>query len=83
MAGLRLITFTTKDRMLDQTERILKRPTARRRDLKNIRNWIQNTGQIAREESGYLWSNDLITVGASDTDTTCLVSNGLIENVII
>jgi hypothetical protein len=53
------------------------------RDITNVRNWISSTGQIMKEETKYLWAEDLGALGVSGEDPTYFALEGPIENAII
>jgi hypothetical protein len=75
--------LTRPDDLVDRTERALKRPAAMERDINNVQNWIQATGQIPREEAAYLWSSDLAALGSSGHDPTYSILEGPIEDAMI
>ncbi|KAI1088280.1 hypothetical protein F5B19DRAFT_433238 [Rostrohypoxylon terebratum] len=71
------------DLSLDRVEKSLQRHAARRRDIENAQRWMQNTGQIPRNEAAYLWQDDLITIGETDEDAASPFLQHLIEDTII
>lgn len=51
------------DTFLDRTRRILACDEPRRTDVKNLRNWVENTSSLAQDETAYLChTQDLLTI---------------------
>ena len=49
--------------MLDRNRRILAFDDPRKRDTTNLRNWVENTSSLARDETAYLLQpKDLLTI---------------------
>ncbi|KAF2184808.1 hypothetical protein K469DRAFT_708576 [Zopfia rhizophila CBS 207.26] len=58
--------LTEYDVMLVQNHRVLSLPSAKQRDLNNLKKWIKGTASISRQESAYLESEeDLINLTGS------------------
>jgi hypothetical protein len=57
--------------------------TACERDVSNLRNWVDTTASIARDETDYLSHNrDLIAAGGSSAEVPTLLQH-LIEDAMI
>ena len=51
------------DTLLDRTHRILAYDGPRKADVKNLRNWVENTSSLAEDETAYLsHAEDLLTL---------------------
>ncbi|KAH7159602.1 CHAT domain-containing protein [Dactylonectria estremocensis] len=51
------------DDFLEKTHRMLSYDSAKSRDVTSLRNWVDGTACLARNESGYLEERDLMTLG--------------------
>jgi hypothetical protein len=60
--------YYSADDLLARTQQALNTRSASERSIQNLQDWVNNSGCISREESKYLWKNDLITVGIGETD---------------
>lgn len=59
----------TTDKLVKQNRRILELETAKDRDVTNLKNWLDDTGCISREETKYLTQqSDLMALGSFETD---------------
>lgn len=51
------------DNFIERTRRVLDWKSAEQRDIRSLRNWLDGTGCIAREEEAYLGhTNDLCSL---------------------
>ncbi|KAL9002055.1 MAG: hypothetical protein Q9180_009992, partial [Flavoplaca navasiana] len=61
--------LTSYDAMLDHDRAILAFENPRKRDLENLRAWVDNKASVAREETAYLFKpQDLMTVSSPRDD---------------
>lgn len=72
-----------QDNLIARTREALRCEAARSRNITNLRNWLGEFGCLAREESAYLWHDDLMSVGPSDPDTVIEAVAGPVEDGII
>ena len=68
--------------MIERNQRIFSMPSASNRDISSLRNWVEYTGSIAREETEFLDQNDILTTSASGNDTLATVEPR-VEDVFI
>ncbi|KAM5386578.1 hypothetical protein ACJZ2D_000541 [Fusarium nematophilum] len=59
------------------------RPAATGLDMTNVRNWVTATGQIPRDEAGYLWATDLAALGMAGQDPTYSTLGALVDRAIV
>ncbi|KAF8851289.1 hypothetical protein BDZ45DRAFT_767132 [Acephala macrosclerotiorum] len=71
------------DNLLGRTREALRCEAASCRNINNLRDWLGEFGCLAREESAYLWHDDLMSVGPSDPDAVLKVVEGPMEDGII
>ena len=68
--------------MLDRNRNILAFNDPRKRDITNLRNWVENTSSLARDETAYLFHpEDLMTI-LSPQDYTLSRLSPLLESVL-
>ncbi|KAJ3577751.1 hypothetical protein NPX13_g2818 [Xylaria arbuscula] len=66
-------TLQDYDQFIERTHRMLSFASAQPRDVESLRNWLGGTGCLAREETEYLTSPELMSLApAVDTATTKL-----------
>jgi len=58
----------TPDALLERNARILHLPAAAERHTASLSNWIEFTGSICRNETGFLQESDLCTIAKSGDD---------------
>lgn len=68
--------------MLDRNRNILAFDNPRKRDITNLRNWVENTSSLAQDETAYLLHpKDLMTI-LSPQDHTLSRLSPLLEGFI-
>lgn len=71
------------DSLLTRTREALNSGSARERDVVNLRDWINSSGCLSREESKYLWKSDLISVTPFEPDSLLQTLSDSVEDSII
>ncbi|KAF3010439.1 hypothetical protein E8E14_000289 [Neopestalotiopsis sp. 37M] len=71
------------DDLLSRTQHALKARSASSRDIRNIRDWIEDHGCISREESKYLWKDDLMSLVPFENDSILDTLAGQVEDCVI
>ena len=79
--ALLIVLFT--DDLIERTRQALSFKSAKDRNELNLRTWIGSFGCISREETKYLWGNDVMSVGPSDPDEFLDTVGSLLEDFII
>ena len=63
------------DGMVEQNRRVMSVPASNERDIQSLRNWVQGTSSLARQETCYLESDDLANItGSTDNAITRMES---------
>ena len=61
------------DDLIRRNSQILALPSASKRDLSSLRNWVETTGSIARDETAFLEEKDVLTTGSSGNDAFAVI----------
>ena len=70
------------DAMLDRTRRVIAFHSPRKRDITNLRNWVENTSSLARDETAYLLQPDDLMAIPSPQDDALSRLSPLLEGLI-
>ncbi|CAH0046003.1 unnamed protein product, partial [Clonostachys solani] len=70
------------DRYLERTNRVLSLCPAQERDVHSLRNWVNGTGSLAREETAYLSSRELVSLAPLGDNATVKLE-AWVENLFI
>ncbi|KAM4057150.1 hypothetical protein HRG_014836 [Hirsutella rhossiliensis] len=72
--------LTDYDALVERNRRVIGFEAASRRDITNLRNWVDGNGCIAREETAYLaQTEDLLSVAVTD-DSAMTWIGALVED---
>ena len=61
------------DDLIKRNFQILALPSATKRDLASLRNWVEATGSIARDETTFLQEKDILTTSNSGNDAFAVI----------
>jgi hypothetical protein len=73
---------TGSDALLERNIRILQLPTATKRNISSLLNWVEGTRSICRKEVRFLHERDLCTAENS-SDNGLAVIESLVERVFV
>lgn len=68
--------------MVGRNAQILGRMPASQRDISSLRNWVNLTGSISRDETTFLEENDMMTASSSGNDALAVIEPK-IEDVFV
>jgi hypothetical protein len=72
-----------QDQYLERTNRVLRLQLAERRDVASLRNWVEATGCLAREETAYLAHQSELVSLAPIVDDTVMQLETWVEKKLI
>ncbi|KAK0706615.1 hypothetical protein B0T26DRAFT_463760 [Lasiosphaeria miniovina] len=76
-------TLAEYDELIERNHRILSLEAAKPRDIFNLQNWVNGNGYMARKETAYLTSHEVLSVAAPDDYAVSwletLVEGGLVR----
>ncbi|KAH8892123.1 hypothetical protein GQ53DRAFT_647011, partial [Thozetella sp. PMI_491] len=77
------VAISDYDSFLDSCEGMMARPLAKSRDVTSLRNWVENTSSLARDETTYLSEKDLFGLGVAGMDKTDHTLQDSLEGALI
>ena len=75
--------MTLEDEYLRRLNYVMSLAPAKARDVSNLRNWVEYTGCITREETEYLTENEELVSAVSMEDKALSPFQDLIEDAMI
>ncbi|KAH7354607.1 hypothetical protein BKA65DRAFT_496671 [Rhexocercosporidium sp. MPI-PUGE-AT-0058] len=70
------------DCFLEKTHRMLSYDRAKSRDVSSLRNWVDGTACLARNESEYLEERDLITLGTTQDNALSFIQDWIEDKLM-
>ncbi|KAI0549270.1 hypothetical protein F4679DRAFT_272939 [Xylaria curta] len=70
------------DQFIEKTNRVLSFGSAQPRDIESLQNWLDGTGCLAREETEYLSSRDLMSLAPTVDNATMLLETWIEAKLI-
>lgn len=81
------VFFSTDSMSLDalvaRTRETLSLRSPGQREIRSLRDWIGASGCISREESRYLWRDNLMAIGLTEPDSFLDSLGGFMEDVLM
>ncbi|KAI1740752.1 hypothetical protein F4680DRAFT_447607 [Xylaria scruposa] len=70
------------DQFIEKTNRVLSFGSAQPRDIESLQNWLDGTGCLAREETEYLSSRDLMSLAPTADNATMILETWIEAKLI-